>query len=72
MVVDDHPDWSLTLKDDDTHRLESTKGLRYVGGVDLSFIVGNNEDAVASLIVLSYPDFKVLWKGSAHMRAIKT
>ncbi|KAF9282491.1 hypothetical protein BGZ88_011007 [Linnemannia elongata] len=68
VVVDDHPDWSLTLKDDNTHRLESTKGLRYVGGVDLSFIVGNNEDAIASLIVLSYPDFKVVYENHAKVK----
>ncbi|KAG9066188.1 hypothetical protein KI688_001409 [Linnemannia hyalina] len=68
VVVDDHPDWSLTLKDDNTHRLESTKGLQYVGGVDLSFIVGNNEDAIASLIVLSYPDFKVVYENHAKVK----
>ncbi|KAF9909103.1 hypothetical protein EC991_009013 [Linnemannia zychae] len=68
VLSDDHPDWSLTLKDDNTHRLESSKGLRYVGGVDLSFIVGNNEDAIASLIVLSYPDLKVVYENHAKVK----
>ncbi|KAF9089709.1 hypothetical protein BGX23_006502 [Mortierella sp. AD031] len=68
VLVDDHPDWSLTLKADNTHRLESSEGLRYVGGVDLSFIVGNNEDAIASLIVLSYPDFKVVYENHAKVK----
>ncbi|KAG0263259.1 hypothetical protein BGZ95_003849 [Linnemannia exigua] len=68
ILVDDHPDWSLKLKGDNTHRLESSEGLRYVGGVDLSFIVGNNEDAIASLIVLSYPDFKVVYENHAKVK----
>ncbi|KAF8945804.1 hypothetical protein BGZ47_001941 [Haplosporangium gracile] len=68
IVVDDHPDWSLALKDDNTHRLESVEGLRYIGGVDLSFIVGNNEDAIASLIVLSYPNFKVVYENHAKVK----
>jgi len=64
VVEDDHPDWSLTLvkpedEGDNPFELQSTQGLKYVGGVDLSFIVGNNEDAIASLIILSYPDLKV-------------
>jgi hypothetical protein len=63
ILTDDHPGWSLTLKNDNTQRVESSKGLRYIGGVDLSFIVGNNEDAIASLIILTYPDFKVNFRG---------
>ncbi|KAF9185125.1 hypothetical protein BGZ51_002942 [Haplosporangium sp. Z 767] len=39
VLKDDHPDWSVTLKPDTTFHLESAKGLRYIGGVDLSFIV---------------------------------
>ncbi|KAK3841888.1 MAG: putative endonuclease FLJ39025-like protein [Linnemannia gamsii] len=68
ILHDDHPGWSLKLKSDNTHRLESSEGLRYVGGVDLSFIVGNNEDAIASLIVLSYPDFKVVYENHAKVK----
>jgi hypothetical protein len=30
-----------------------------IGGVDISFVKDNNEDACASLIVMSFPDFKV-------------
>ncbi|KAF9920280.1 hypothetical protein FBU30_009910 [Linnemannia zychae] len=68
VLDDDHPDWALTVKNDDTYRLESHQGLRYVGGVDLSFIVGNNEDAIASLIVLSYPDLKVVYENHAKVK----
>lgn len=59
IVTDDHPDWSVTLEPGNTCHLGAAPGLKYVGGVDLSFIVGNNEDAIASLIVLSYPKLKV-------------
>ncbi|CAG8809229.1 34752_t:CDS:2, partial [Racocetra persica] len=38
------------------------EGLNYIGGVDLSFIENNNEDAVASLVVLEYPSLKVIYE----------
>uniref|UniRef100_A0A8C8S002 Uncharacterized protein n=1 Tax=Pelusios castaneus TaxID=367368 RepID=A0A8C8S002_9SAUR len=34
-------------------------GLERVGGVDLSYIKGNDTIACASLVVLSYPDLEV-------------
>lgn len=57
ILHDDHPDWTATFKDNSD--LESVQGLKYIGGVDLSFIVGNKEDAIASLVVLSYPELQV-------------
>ncbi|KAF9109272.1 hypothetical protein BGX27_007793 [Mortierella sp. AM989] len=39
VLADDHPDWSIVFKTGDTHHLESANGLKYIGGVDLSFIV---------------------------------
>jgi len=36
--------------------------LRYIGGVDLSFSKRNNVDAVASLVVLSYPKLEVVYE----------
>ncbi|KAG0326087.1 hypothetical protein BGZ99_010141 [Dissophora globulifera] len=70
ILEDQHPDWSLTFRSDDnnTHHLASAEGLRYIGGVDLSFIVGNNEDAIASLIVLSYPDLKVVYENHEKVK----
>lgn len=38
---------------------ETLEDLRYIGGVDLSFPLGDNENAVACLIVMSMPDLKV-------------
>ncbi|CAG8474422.1 7876_t:CDS:2 [Dentiscutata erythropus] len=37
-------------------------GLKYIGGVDISFVENNNEDAVASLVVLEYPNLKVIYE----------
>ncbi|XP_072319989.1 endonuclease V-like [Eucyclogobius newberryi] len=39
-------------------------GLERVGGVDLSFIKGDSVNACAQLVVLSYPNLKVLYKDS--------
>ncbi|CAG8549880.1 10367_t:CDS:2 [Paraglomus occultum] len=36
-------------------------GLRYIGGVDLSFVKDNNNDAIASLVVLTYPALEILY-----------
>lgn len=58
ILHDDHPDWKATFEDN-SDQLESVEGLKYIGGVDLSFIVGNKEDAIASLVVLSYPELEV-------------
>ena len=33
--------------------------LKYVGGVDISFIKGNEVDACAALVVLSFPKLEV-------------
>ncbi|KAG0044304.1 hypothetical protein BGZ83_010466 [Gryganskiella cystojenkinii] len=73
ILESDHPDWSLTLKPAATEetnpfQLQSTEGLRYIGGVDLSFIVGNKEDAIASLIILSYPKLEVVYENHAKVK----
>ncbi|XP_026158844.1 endonuclease V isoform X2 [Mastacembelus armatus] len=39
-------------------------GLERVGGVDLSFIKGDDVNACAQLVVLSYPDLKLLYEDS--------
>ncbi|XP_076131560.1 endonuclease V-like [Alosa pseudoharengus] len=39
-------------------------GLERVGGVDLSFIKGDDINACAQLVVLSYPDMKLLYQDS--------
>lgn len=37
----------------------STKETYYIGGVDISFIKGNNVDACAALVILTFPELKV-------------
>ncbi|KAG0238797.1 hypothetical protein BGW41_008008 [Actinomortierella wolfii] len=64
VLEDDHPEWSVQPTDDISLKAsqKSICGLRYIGGVDLSFIVGNKEDAIASLVVLSYPELRVIYE----------
>lgn len=50
LITQDNLDWN---GDDE---------LKRIGGVDISFVKENEEDACASLVVLSYPDFKVIYQ----------
>ncbi|KAF9427469.1 hypothetical protein BGZ94_004835 [Podila epigama] len=70
ILKDDHSGWSVILEPNTTgqHQVASVQGLKYIGGVDLSFIVGNKEDAIASLVVLSYPDLKVVYEHHAKVK----
>ncbi|XP_039889328.1 endonuclease V-like isoform X2 [Simochromis diagramma] len=54
------------LEDDteDWQRSPDFSGLERVGGVDLSFIKGDDVNACAQLVVLSYPDLQVLYEDS--------
>ncbi|CAG8527344.1 9745_t:CDS:2 [Diversispora eburnea] len=38
------------------------QGLCYIGGVDVSFLENNNQEAVASLVVLEYPSLEVIYE----------
>lgn len=44
---------------EDWQREPDFSGLERVGGVDLSFIKGDDVNACAQLVVLSYPDLEV-------------
>lgn len=50
LVEEDTEDWQ---------RSTVFSGLERVGGVDLSFIKGDDINACAQLVVLSYPDLEV-------------
>ncbi|XP_060108442.1 endonuclease V isoform X2 [Heteronotia binoei] len=50
-------------------RNPSFAGLERVGGVDLSYVKGDDTSACASLVVLSYPDLEVLYE-DCHMVAV--
>ncbi|GLD61076.1 endonuclease V [Lates japonicus] len=55
VVEEDTEDWQ---------RSPDFSGLERVGGVDLSFIKGDDINACAQLVVLSYPDLEVLYEDS--------
>lgn len=38
------------------------KDLKYIGGVDLSFIIGDEENACAGLVVLAWPSLEIVYK----------
>ena len=59
MVTVDSPEvlaWCGDLDGDDGFRFN---GLRYVGGVDISFKKETPNEACAMLVVLSFPELKV-------------
>eukprot|EP00039_Didymoeca_costata_P029205 m.23644 g.23644 ORF g.23644 m.23644 type:complete len:267 (+) comp7525_c0_seq2:237-1037(+) len=56
ITIDDHKTWDLD------------KGLRYIGGVDISFVKDNNVDACAMVSVLEYPSLKVVRTESAFVK----
>lgn len=47
-------DWDLEPK--------SSKRLKYVGGLDISFAKNSQKDACASLVICSYPDMKIVYE----------
>uniref|UniRef100_A0A4W5LHZ0 Endonuclease V n=1 Tax=Hucho hucho TaxID=62062 RepID=A0A4W5LHZ0_9TELE len=55
VVEEDTEDWQ---------RCPDFTGLERVGGVDLSFIKGDDVNACAQLVVLSYPDLELLYEDS--------
>ncbi|XP_017292333.1 endonuclease V [Kryptolebias marmoratus] len=55
VVEDDTEDWQRT---------PGFSGLKRLGGVDLSFIKGDEINACAQLVVLSYPDLELLYEDS--------
>ncbi|XP_031722949.1 endonuclease V isoform X2 [Anarrhichthys ocellatus] len=57
----------LQVMEEDTEDWQQSpdfSGLERVGGVDLSFIKGDDINACAQLVVLSYPDLEVLYEDS--------
>jgi deoxyinosine 3'endonuclease (endonuclease V) len=54
LVSNNKIDWSINPK--------APNALFLIGGVDISFVKDSDEDACASLIVLSYPDFKIVYE----------
>jgi deoxyinosine 3'endonuclease (endonuclease V) len=40
----------------------SPSNIKYIGGVDISFFKDNTVDAISSLVVMTYPDFKIVYE----------
>ena len=58
--IEDVEDWAkyrVTSENSDKH--PDVKPLRYIGGVDISFIKGDNVNACAAFVVLNYPELEV-------------
>ncbi|GFR67822.1 endonuclease V [Elysia marginata] len=59
MLTEDTPEIAALVGG---QRRKPDGGRYFVGGVDISFIKGNNEDACACLSVLRMPDLKLVYQ----------
>uniref|UniRef100_A0A803SW55 Uncharacterized protein n=1 Tax=Anolis carolinensis TaxID=28377 RepID=A0A803SW55_ANOCA len=62
MLDNDQGQLKANVIEEDTQEWQSSPsfvGLERVGGVDLSYVKGDDRSACASLVVLSYPDLQV-------------
>ena len=58
IILEDVDDWNKYLTTtDDSNSIDPDK---YIGGVDISFVKGDNVNACAALVILRYPDMKVI------------
>ena len=66
MRLEDTAPWAYTrcVFDNDNPGVVKEDTLRYVAGVDISFIKGDDVNACAAVVVISLPDLEVGWKRS--------
>jgi len=50
LILENDFDWNIN------------NGLKYIGGVDISFIIGNEEDACVGLVILAWPSLEIVYK----------
>ena len=67
LVTNDLNTWSFKINDKnhiigDTNSNLPVKQLRYIGGVDISFIKNNEVDACACFVILSFPNLNVVFR----------
>ncbi len=64
LVLKDDFEWNLSpgFRKTNINYQDSPQCLKYVGGVDISFIKDNLEDACASFIVLEFPSMNIVYK----------
>ena len=60
----------MIIKNDVNWTLEQGKPntIKYIGGVDISFVKDSSEDACAALVICSYPDYNVVYEAYKHVR----
>ena len=56
LITEDTAPWQLSGEETG----HSPAGLKYIGGVDLSFVKGDNVNACASLVILNFPELEVI------------
>lgn len=61
MILEDVDDWAnFRVTEENKQKFPKvSKPLRYIGGVDISFVKGDLHNACAALVVISYPELKV-------------
>ena len=57
LIKEDVVDW-FNKDSDDNEKVQ----LHHIGGVDISFVKGDDKHACAALVILSYPELEVLYK----------
>ncbi|KAK5575273.1 hypothetical protein RB653_010530 [Dictyostelium firmibasis] len=60
LIEKDDFDFEIGDEYDNNNNIITT--LKYIGGVDISFVKDNDIDACASLIVIEYPSLKIVYK----------
>lgn len=59
-MIKNDVDWTVELGKPNT--------IKYIGGVDISFVKDNNVDACAALVICSYPDYRVVYESYKHVQ----
>ncbi|TMW64961.1 hypothetical protein Poli38472_009128 [Pythium oligandrum] len=68
LVTEDPVTWVLEQGPDETEEEEKPRRpLQRIAGVDISFLKGSNEHACASIVVMEYPSFAVLYEAFTYV-----
>ncbi|GES99960.1 endonuclease V [Rhizophagus clarus] len=67
LIETDDLKFTKTIKEDNGEQIVEFDELSYIGGVDLSF-ENNEEDAIASLIILKYPSLEVIYENFSAVK----
>jgi DnaJ family protein A protein 2 len=73
MIAHDDVSWELT-SDESTKNasgVSKKRPLKFVGGVDISFVKGNATRAIAGLVVLNYPELELVWERHTEVQLTK-